>query len=221
MKVYIKIIFKNYFWDDYVKYSYDIIRLVRRFNTKFCIEGENYLKEISKSVVVVSNHMSSLETFIFGYVLGRYFKISFVIKESLLKYPIFGRILKFLEPISVTRKNPREDFIRVINGFRKLLNNKISIVVFPQTTRSKSLDVMKFSSISTKLAKIFNVDILPVCVKTDFLDNGKIIKDFGNINPGRDVYIKIFPPITFDKVNRFTDDFILDMFKKTLQGWGV
>ncbi|MEN3013992.1 MAG: lysophospholipid acyltransferase family protein [Endomicrobiia bacterium] len=216
---YFRILFKTYSWRYYIYYSRKILNLVYKLGAKVYIEGQENLKKVSPPAVIVSNHMSSLETLLFGYLIGKYFKISFVVKESLLRYPILGKLIKFLEPISVTRKNPKKDFEVVLKNTKKLFNKGISIIVFPQATRTKFINEKKFNKIGIKLARIFKVELLPICVKTDFLEMGKIIKDIGKVNPGNSLYIKIFPPIRQDELNLTTHTLLVNLFKTTLNNW--
>ncbi len=213
-KAYLKLIFKKFFWQDFVKYSGKVLEIIKNLKTKVVIEENNNLSKISYPVIFISNHMSSLETLLFGYVLARHTRITFIVKKSLLYYPIFGRILKFLNPIVLSRTNPRKDFKIVLKKYRTLYKDKVSLVVFPQATRSLKIEENKFSSIGIKIAKIFNIGIVPIFVKTDFLSVGKIIRDIGSINIKKDVYIKIFPCILPEEINRNTNTQIIEMFKK-------
>lgn len=210
---YLKVIFKKYSWQMYVKDSEKFIELVRKCGAKVYIDTEE-LKNVKPPVVLISNHMSSLETFIFGYIIGRYFKFSFVVKKNLFKYPIFGRIVKFLNSIGVSRKNPKEDYKKIVEESKKLFDRGISLLVFPQATRSVIIDEDKFNTIGIKLSKIFNIQLVPICVKTDFLSIGKIIKDFGKVAPTKDVYVKVFAPISPKDANKkFTHHSIINQFK--------
>lgn len=216
LKSYFKLIFRKFFWQDFVKYSKKVIEIVKNCGTDFVIEEDTELVDIPYPVIFISNHMSSLETLIFGYILGRYTKITFILKKSLLYYPIFGRVVKFLTPIAVTRKYPRKDFELILKQYKKLFNNKTSLIIFPQATRSLKVEEDKFSSVGIKLAKIFNVGIVPVFVKTDFLSIGKMIRDLGKINPKNNVYVKILPYIPPQNINRYTNKQIIEMFKKEI-----
>lgn len=218
---YFKLLTKRYSWEEYVRYSKKVLELVKEFGVRVVIEGEENLREVVSPVVIVSNHMSSLETLIFGYIIGRFFKLSFVVKDSLLRYPIFGRLMKFLDPIAVSRKKPRKDFEVVLKKAKELLNKKVSVVVFPQGTRSKKIEEKNFSKLGIKLAEIFKVDILPICVKTDFLELGDLIRDMGAINLSNDVYIRIFPPIKFQQIRKETHQQIMELFKETLKKWQI
>jgi 1-acyl-sn-glycerol-3-phosphate acyltransferase len=217
LSAYFELIINRFSWNDYVNYCRKILDTVTKCGTEVVLENLEELKNVNYPVVFVSNHMSSLETLIFGYILGKYTKFTFVLKKSLLYYPVFGKILKFLKPIAVKRKNPKEDFEVVLKEAKKLLKEKVSIVVFPQATRSLIIDEKKFNSIGIKIAKFYKIGILPIYVKTDFLSIGKIFKDIGKVNPKNKVYIKVFSYILPEKINKFTHNEIVDLLKKENQ----
>ena len=80
-------------------------------------------------------------------------------------------------PIVVGRTDPRKDLEAVMNGGVELLKNGISIVIFPQSTRSVEFKPEEFNSLGVKLAKKAGVDVVPIALKTDFWGNGKLIKE--------------------------------------------
>ena len=84
------------------------------------------------SVLFISNHMSTLETMILPSIIGPHKELTFVVKESLVKHPLFGDVMRSRNPIVVGRTDPRKDLEAVMNGGVDLLNNGISIVIFPQ-----------------------------------------------------------------------------------------
>jgi 1-acyl-sn-glycerol-3-phosphate acyltransferase len=90
---------------------------------------------------------------------------------------------------------------------------------FPQATRSKEIDENKFSSLAIKLAEKFKLNIIPICVKTDFLSVGKVVRDFGKVVPQNDVKIKIFHEIKSQEINKQTNKKIIELFKTKLAEW--
>ncbi|MFN2355121.1 MAG: lysophospholipid acyltransferase family protein, partial [Desulfopila sp.] len=150
------------------------------------------------SIVFVGNHMSIMETLVLPAVILPYTRVTFVVKESLLHYPVFKHIMRSRNPVAVTRKNPRQDLKTVMSeGPERLLNN-ISVIVFPQTTRSTGFDAEHFGSIGTKLAKKSDAPIIPVALKTDAWQNGNWSKDFGALVPDMPVNIAFGEPLTIN-----------------------
>ena len=61
------------------------------------LEGLNHVRT-DGPVVYVGNHMSSLETIVMPGMLFDYHEPTFVVKDSLLKYPLFGPVVASLDP---------------------------------------------------------------------------------------------------------------------------
>ena len=68
-------------------------------------------------------------------------------------------------PIVVGRTDPRKDFETVMNGGAERLKNGISIIIFPQSTRSLDFKPEEFNSLGVKLAKKAGVQVVPVAIK--------------------------------------------------------
>ena len=81
---------------------------------------ENITKP-EKPVLFISNHMSTLETMIFPGIIAPLREVTFVVKESLVKHPLFGDVMRSRNPIVVGRTDPRKDFEAVMNGGIELL----------------------------------------------------------------------------------------------------
>src|SRR4030043_2323348 len=138
------------------------------------------MQNISKSegpVLFIGNHMSTLETMVLPCIIAPHREVTFVVKESLVKHPLFGDVMRSRNPIVVGRTDPRKDLEAVMNGGMDLLSKGISIVIFPQSTRSVEFIPEEFNSLGVKLAKKAGVKVVPIAIKTDFWGNGKLIKE--------------------------------------------
>lgn len=163
--------------------SLDILRALESVGVHGDVEGLNYLKETEGPVVIIANHMSMMETMLMPLLINPIKKMTFVVKKSLVEYPVFKHIMLDRDPITVIRDNPREDLKTVMEGGVKRLTNGISVTVFPQTTRTEVFDPEQFNTIGVKLAKKAKASVIPVALKTSAWRNGKIIKDMGRIEP--------------------------------------
>ena len=158
------------------------LRLLERCGVHFHVEGMDTIDRVDGPCVFIGNHMSTLETFVLPCLIQPRKPVTFVVKDSLLRYPWFGSVLHAREPVVVHRKNPREDLAAVLEGGVERLNRGVSVIVFPQSTRSYSLDTTLFNSIGIKLAKRAGLPVIPVALRTDAWKMGRFIKDFGGIN---------------------------------------
>ena len=117
--------------------------------------GMEHFRSLEGPCVFIGNHMSTLETFVLPSMIQPWKDVTFVVKESLLKYPFFGPVLGSREPIVVGRSNPREDLVAVLEGGEARLKQGRSVIVFPQSTRSSVFDPAHFNTIGVKLARRF------------------------------------------------------------------
>jgi 1-acyl-sn-glycerol-3-phosphate acyltransferase len=192
-----KLALKNQYDDEnWAVSSYNIVEDVEKSGGKVFIEGIENIKKAEGPVVFVSNHMGTLETFVFPSIIVPYKKVTYVVKESLITNPIFGPIMRSRNPIAVSRKNSRQDLIDVIHKGKDILAGGTSIVIFPEGTRQAVFDPEKFNSLGIKLAKEAGVPVIPVAIKTDFFQVGKLIKDVGPIRREEPVCISFGEPIT-------------------------
>ena len=133
--------------------------------------------------------------------------------------PVFKHIMRSRDPIVVGRQNPKEDLKAVLESGLERLNNNISIVVFPQTTRSTNIDPKSFNSIGVKLAKRAGVPVIPMALKTDAWGVGSILRDFGKIHPSKDIYFCFGDPITITGNGRETHQAVVAFITEKLKTW--
>lgn len=180
---------------EWVNASIDIINAIERSGCEFHIEGMQHIRELDGPAVFIANHMSTLETLVLPSLINPVRPCTFVIKPSLMDYPVFGHVMRSRNPIVVTRDNPRQDLQTVLEEGSRRLEQGTSIVLFPQTTRSSTFDPSKFNSLGVKLAKKAGVPIVPVALKTDAWKNGTILKEFGGIDRQRPIHFEFAPPM--------------------------
>lgn len=199
--------------------SFEILRFIERTGGIFHITGMDNIPRSTGSVLFIGNHMSTLETMILPSIIGPHKELTFVVKESLVKHPLFGDVMKSRNPIVVGRTDPRKDLEAVMNGGVELLKNGISIVIFPQSTRSVEFKPDEFNSLGVKLAKKAGVDVVPIALKTDFWGNGKWIKELGPMDSGKHIYIKFGEPFTIKGNGKEENQKIIDFIQNSLKGW--
>ena len=185
--------------DMQIHYSNDNIRLIEDCGAKVHLRGLDNLRNLNgRPVVIIGNHMSLLETASLHAIIREYVDFAFVVKESLLETAYIKNILNSLGAIGVTRTNPREDLKKVLTEGKKVLQAGRSMIVFPQSTRTRNFDREQFNSIGIKLAKSAGAAVVPMALKTDFLENGKLIRDLGPLRPERDVWFEFGPAMEIE-----------------------
>ncbi|HPG41966.1 MAG TPA: lysophospholipid acyltransferase family protein [bacterium] len=201
------------------KQSIDMLQHLENVGGQFEISGIENIREINTPCVYVSNHMSVLETFVLPCLLIPYQKIAFVVKESLVKYPVFKHVIGNLEPVVVGRENPRQDLVTVLEQGAERLSRGISMVIFPQRTRMMHFNPEEFNTIGIKLAKRAGVPVVPVAVKTDAWGQGKLVKDFGKVDPAKAVYITFGEPMAITGNGQEQHQKCIEFIKAHTEEW--
>ncbi len=213
---------QNRYPDDvWVLDSLRVIELLESLGMQFHFTGLENLEELEGPCVFIGNHMSIMETLILPVVILPYTKVTFVVKESLLHYPVFKYVMRSRNPVAVTRTNPRQDLKTVMSEGTERLANNISVIVFPQTTRSTSFDPEHFGTIGTKLAKKADVPIVPIALKTDAWQNGKLSKDFGRLAPEVPVHIAFGKQLRISGKGTEEHQQVVDFIAGKLDEWRV
>ncbi len=170
-------------------------RIFEDVGCNFSISGLDYLKNMPEPCIIVGNHMSTLETFVLPSIIRPHMPVTFVVKQSLADLPFFGKVLESRDVIVVGRKSPRQDLLNMLEEGKKRLDNGMSLVIFPQSTRSVTFNAAKFNSIGVKLARKANKPIIPLALKTDAWPQGKLFKDFGAIHKEKTIHFAFGAPI--------------------------
>ncbi len=196
----------------------EVKRGLESVGVRFEITGLEHLTP-GRPVVYISNHMSVLETLVLPALLPVDPPCTFVIKKSLLDYPVFGHVIGALDPIVVTRENPRSDLVTVLIEGEKRLRGGKSVVIFPQAARSMDFDAATFNSLGVKLAQRAGVPIVPIALRTDAWGLGRYVRDIGWIDPGRKVHFAFGQPIPAAKGDRQVNDEVVSFIKDRVEEW--
>jgi 1-acyl-sn-glycerol-3-phosphate acyltransferase len=195
-------------------------RALEAAGVRFDISGLEHVAAVEGSCVFIGNHMSTLETFILPVILLPFKKITFVVKQSLMDYPVFGHVMRSRDPIAVGRTNPREDLRAVLEGGAARLGRGISLVIFPQTTRVPEFVPKEFNTIGIKLAKRADAPVIPFALKTDAWGNGRLVKDFGRIDPSRTAHFAFGAPLRVTQQGAAEHQEIIEFIASNLRAWG-
>lgn len=211
----------KYHYNEFMEHSMAVMDLLEDVGAKIEVEGIENLRAVKdEPVVFIGNHMSALETQVMPAFILPIKKSTFVVKKSLLNFPVFGNVMRATDPIAVGRVNPREDFKIVMDEGIKMLNSGTSIIIFQQSHRHPVFEPQKFSSLGIKLAQKAKVKIVPIALKTDFWGNAKLIRDFGPIRRHEPVHFSFGKPIKTEEINKETNNKIIRFIEKNLKKWG-
>jgi 1-acyl-sn-glycerol-3-phosphate acyltransferase len=206
---------------QWAEHSVKVITAVEDCGGRINISGVNNVLACSGPKVFVSNHMSMAETFIFPSLLLFFGPLSTVVKESLVNYPVFGVIMRAVDPIVVGRHDARSDLKEVLNKGLEMLHKGRSVLIFPQSTRNTDFDIASFNSLGAKLAARAGVPIVPVAIKTDYHGIGRRIRDCGPTDMSKTAYFKFGPPIHADGNGREAHEKVIAFMMENLRLLGV
>ncbi|WP_159821302.1 1-acylglycerol-3-phosphate O-acyltransferase [Colwellia sp. 20A7] len=110
-------------------------------------------------------------------------------KKSLKWIPIFGQMYWLTGNILIDRKNSNKAMGTMNVTVKKITQNKLSVLMFPEGTRSKGRGLLPFKTGAFRTAIQANVPIIPICVSNQ---NGTI--KLGRWNNGK-IIIELLDPI--------------------------
>ncbi|MEI8139462.1 MAG: lysophospholipid acyltransferase family protein [bacterium] len=206
--------------DGYANRSWKSLYVTEALGGRIEVEGLEHLAKTPGPVVIIGNHMASLETVVLPCFILPFKEVAFVVKQSLRTHFAFGPIMCAVKHIAVSRDNPREDLKRVLNEGTELIRQGVTVVIFPQATRSAEFDVDGFNTLGVKLAARAGVPVIPLALKTDFMANGKWVKDAGYVYPERPIRFAFGAPLAVTGNGRETHAAVVDFIVTHLKAWG-
>lgn len=132
----------------------------------------------AQSYVIVSNHQSFFDVFVMYGWLPMIFR--WMMKIELYKIPLVGQACAAAGHIFIDRKNPLSAR-RSIEIAEKQLQNGISVVIFPEGTRTMTGQMGKFKRGAFFLATDLKLPVVPVTLKGSF---ERLRKNSFCVNPG-------------------------------------
>lgn len=200
--------------------SNQIFNKLEDCGVRFEVEGLDNIKNLNGTPsVFIANHMSTMETFTLPNIIGNYQPVSFVIKQSLREGSFFGPIMSAMDAIVVTRQDPRKDLMDVLEQGTEMLKKGISVIIFPQSTRTTEFDESKFNTLGIKLAIKAGAPVVPLALKTDAWDNGKMIRGFGKLFRKKKVHYTFGEAMEIEGRGKEEHRKIIDFITGNLNKW--
>lgn len=152
----------------------------------------------NQTYVFVSNHRSYLDTATLFVFTGR--RIGLLAKKELLKVPILGVGMGFVNVMAIDRTN-RERAIRTTEAAAKRIQSGVSFGVFVEGTRAKPGQLLPFKKGAFYMARQANVPVVPVAIKNSDVLMGK---GTGEARSGT-IEMLILPPVATSQVETDKD----------------
>lgn len=140
------------------------------------------------SYVFASNHRSYLDTATLFFYAGK--KMGLVAKKELLKVPVLGQGMSFVNIIAIDRSNPERGRASMKKA-RDVMHDGYSFGVFVEGTRAIPGELLPFKKGAFHLAIQTESPIVPVAIKnTDWMMGKKTGVAFAGL-----IEMKLLPPI--------------------------
>lgn len=172
----------------------------------FSIRGEENIGQ-GVSYLITPNHQGNAD--ILALLTTMPIPFRWVIKQELLKIPLFGPALGRTGAIAIDRSNPQEAIRRLEEG-KKKLEGGWSVLIYPEGTRSSDEHLQPFKKGAFMMAVQTGIPILPVTCNGAFrvLPKKTIL-----FRPGH-IELVIAAPI---KTEGLTEKDVPDLMERTRQ----
>ncbi len=156
-------------------------------SVKIIVKGKENIVTNSK-FFIASSHQSMFETFFLQTIFN---SPVFILKNELLKIPIFGWYLKKIGSISINRNITTKDNLGFFDEISKFINSSDRpLIIFPQGTRLSPEDRSPFKKGAGRIYKELNIKCQPVAI-----NSGKIWPKKGTKKINEILTVSILDPI--------------------------
>jgi 1-acyl-sn-glycerol-3-phosphate acyltransferase len=160
---------------------------LRLSGVKVKVSGHEHL-DPKQPYVFVSNHQSYLDAAPLFAFTGR--QMGAIAKKELLKAPILGYAMGFVNVIAIDRSN-RERAVETIDIATQRLRSGVSFMVCPEGTRAQPGEMLPFKKGAFHMAVQAGVPIVPIALKNSDVLMGK---GTGEAWPGT-IDMVMMPPV--------------------------
>ena len=155
--------------------------------TKIIVKGRDNIIKNEKFFIACS-HQSMFETF---YLQTIFNSPIFILKQELIKIPIFGWYLKKIGSISINRNKVSKDNLGLIDKIKNSMNNsQRPLIIFPQGTRVLPDEKPPFKKGVGRIYDELKNNCQPVAI-----NSGNVWPKNGRISAKKTIIISILPAV--------------------------
>ena len=118
------------------------------------------IRDPRRPYVAVSNHESYADIFLISHLP---WEMKWLSKDTIFKIPVMGWMMTMAGDIRLTRGS-RDSVVQALAACRDRLAKRVSIMIFPEGTRSRTAELLPFKDGAFRLAIESGVPILPIAV---------------------------------------------------------
>ncbi len=141
-----------------------------------------------KEVIIVSNHASQLDINVCSNVIPR--PIVYLAKQSIRKVPVLGLLNERVGTVFIDRKNS-DSAKQSVDNLMASLSKGISVIVYPEGTRSTDGVLLRFKKGAFYLASDANVPVIPMHVH----GTRKVLPKNGFLLRSNPVHVRFGEPV--------------------------
>jgi 1-acyl-sn-glycerol-3-phosphate acyltransferase len=128
---------------------------------KFSVEGKAPPDIAQRAYVVVANHESNADPFLLSFLP---WDMRWIAKEEMFRIPVIGTIMRLSGDIAL-RRGQRESVREMMAECRRTLDEGLSVMFFPEGTRSRDGQLLPFKDGAFELAIEAHAPVLPVAIE--------------------------------------------------------
>lgn len=126
---------------------------------KFETAGD-FISDPRRPYVAVSNHESYADIFLISHLP---WEMKWLSKETMFKIPCMGWMMRMAGDIEI-RRGERASTVQAMKDARDRLKKRVSVMIFPEGTRSRDGELLPFKDGAFRLALESGTPILPIVV---------------------------------------------------------
>ena len=183
--------------------------IVRAAGLRVKVSGSENI-DSSRSYIIVSNHQSQMDIPVLVAALP--LKLTFIAKKELFKIPLFSQAMRAFGILEIDRSNRNRAIETLRLAAQVIQNEKISVLAFPEGTRSRDGKIQRFKKGAFALATEHQIPLLPVTINGTFpvLPKGKLF-----VHPG-EVQVIIHPAVETEPYGAKGRDELIENVHQTI-----
>lgn len=192
------------FWSYYPGKLWSIL-MIRLLFLPVKVEGREHM-DAQQSYVIIPNHQGVFDIFLVYGFLNRHFK--WMLKSELRRMPFIGKACESAGFIFVDQKGGPKKMKETHDRARQVLQDGVSLVVFPEGARSWDGQLLRFKRGAFQLATELQLPLLPITINGshDVLPRAKGYVNFVSWHPlTLTIHPAIVPPAASEDAAQNTE----------------